>query len=486
MKIRPKSVSTHQQRPSKTASKHKEPRQTVDLLSPKDVRDGLRSTLEATGSSGRLKALLRQQGKVKDRKQDRLANAAFETVLEPEASPEEISRVFNLLEEALSDPKVRIVDSKKLGGGVNTTKLIRLSNGLRGVWKPNDEAYGRKLRKNIPLGQEDGRDRAAYLMDKRMGHAARIPPTVLREFDGKEGVLSFFVGNAETAGVSHQKAGEVLFDPVNTGTSPIAVLDNVVGNVDRHSGNWMIARTGQAVPIDHGLSFPYRNGSQGRCNTAFGRELKLAPETGEKLRGLLENRTEITAELEEVLDSKPVKAMFRRIEGILEDGETSVSWLGDSQTNKASATRFGYTKDHNYELTQVRGLSSKARRALQKDGIEDTKQLLAEFGHKKDRNKLFRNPKKGLAKAFTPDSLLDALNKADLMRMEGVGGTYAELLHHSGVDSIVELATRNPKTLADTLKEINQDLRVGERAPGSSEVGEWVRKAKLMDRKVKH
>ena len=47
------------------------------------------------------------------------------------------------------------------------------------------------------------------------------------------------------------------------------------------------------------------------------------------------------------------------------------------------------------------------------------------------------------------------MNHADLCRINGVAGQYADLLEEAGVDTVVELSRRNPANLATAIAETN-------------------------------
>ena len=52
--------------------------------------------------------------------------------------------------------------------------------------------------------------------------------------------------------------------------------------------------------------------------------------------------------------------------------------------------------------------------------------------------------------------ILKWVNHSDLFRINGVAGEYAELLEASGVDTVVELAQRNPTHLQAKMAETNE------------------------------
>lgn len=76
--------------------------------------------------------------------------------------------------------------------------------------------------------------------------------------------------------------------------------------------------------------------------------------------------------------------------------------------------------------------------------------------------------------------LLTYLNMADLQRIDGVGVVYAYLLETAGVDTVKELATRNPANLAAKLAEVNAGTNITKRVPPPGEVENWVAQAKGM------
>ena len=73
--------------------------------------------------------------------------------------------------------------------------------------------------------------------------------------------------------------------------------------------------------------------------------------------------------------------------------------------------------------------------------------------------------------------LYDA-KKLDLMRIKGVGYKYATLLLAAGVDTVPELATRNPANLAKKCAEVNEAEQIAESLPSEEQVSDWVAQAK--------
>jgi len=80
--------------------------------------------------------------------------------------------------------------------------------------------------------------------------------------------------------------------------------------------------------------------------------------------------------------------------------------------------------------------------------------------------------------------ILTWINHADLKRIKGVERQYAELLEASGVDTVVELAQRNPENLHQKMLETNQEKRLIRRPPSLSMVKRWVKQAKTLPRVI--
>ncbi len=80
--------------------------------------------------------------------------------------------------------------------------------------------------------------------------------------------------------------------------------------------------------------------------------------------------------------------------------------------------------------------------------------------------------------------ILKWVNMADLFRIKGVAEEYAELLEASGVDTVVELATRNAANLTKKMAEVNEDKKLVRALPSEKQVTDWVAQAKDLPRGV--
>jgi predicted flap endonuclease-1-like 5' DNA nuclease len=82
--------------------------------------------------------------------------------------------------------------------------------------------------------------------------------------------------------------------------------------------------------------------------------------------------------------------------------------------------------------------------------------------------------------------ILEWINRADLNRIKGIGSEYSDLLEAAGVDTVPELAQRNPENLYAQLKTVNAEKKLIRRLPGLKRVAGWVTQAKALPRVVQY
>jgi predicted flap endonuclease-1-like 5' DNA nuclease len=80
--------------------------------------------------------------------------------------------------------------------------------------------------------------------------------------------------------------------------------------------------------------------------------------------------------------------------------------------------------------------------------------------------------------------VLKWVNRADLARVKGIGEEYANLLEATGVDTVPELAQRNAENLHKKLIEVNDEKNLVRKVPAQSQVEDWIKQAKELDRVV--
>ena len=126
------------------------------------------------------------------------------------------------------------------------------------------------------------------------------------------------------------------------------------------------------------------------------------------------------------------------------------------------------------KLTDIRGIDDATAQKLRGAGATTCEKLLELGAAPAGRRKLA-----GDAGVDAKD-LLEWVNRADLARVKGVAGVYADLLENAGVDTVKELGTRRADNLLQTITEINAAQSLTKRLPTQSDVESWVAQAKKL------
>jgi predicted flap endonuclease-1-like 5' DNA nuclease len=129
-------------------------------------------------------------------------------------------------------------------------------------------------------------------------------------------------------------------------------------------------------------------------------------------------------------------------------------------------------------LLRVEGIGEVYTQKLSDAGIKTTNALLKQGATPKGRKEIAENS--GISETL----ILEWINHVDLFRIKGVFEEYADLLEEAGVDTVVELAQRNPANLYNKLVEVNEQKKLVRQLPGKSQVENWVAQAKQLDRAV--
>lgn len=85
---------------------------------------------------------------------------------------------------------------------------------------------------------------------------------------------------------------------------------------------------------------------------------------------------------------------------------------------------------------------------------------------------------------ISPKLILEWVNRSDLFRIKGIAEEYSDLLETAGVDTVPELAQRNPDNLYAALVKTNQAKKLVRKLPSANQVADWVAQAKDLDRVV--
>lgn len=131
-----------------------------------------------------------------------------------------------------------------------------------------------------------------------------------------------------------------------------------------------------------------------------------------------------------------------------------------------------------YKIDQIEGIGEVYAAKLQEAGIKTTDDLLEKCATKKGRATVAEET--GISEKL----ILKWTNHADLMRIKGIAGQFAELLEAGGVDTVKEFRHRVAANLQPKLVEINEEKNLCGRVPSVSELEKMIEEAKTLDPKV--
>ena len=128
------------------------------------------------------------------------------------------------------------------------------------------------------------------------------------------------------------------------------------------------------------------------------------------------------------------------------------------------------------KLSVIEGIGEAYEAKLEAAGVKSIEALLETCATKKGRSELAETT--GISEKL----ILKWANHADLARIKGIGGEYAELLEAAGVDTVPELATRKSENLFKKMQEINEAKSLVRKLPTKAQVEDWINQAGALPR----
>jgi small subunit ribosomal protein S1 len=128
----------------------------------------------------------------------------------------------------------------------------------------------------------------------------------------------------------------------------------------------------------------------------------------------------------------------------------------------------------------IEGIGPAYKEKLALANISFVEELLEAGADKKGRKAIVD------ATEISDKLILKWVNMADLFRINGIAGQFAELLEASGVDTVKELRNRVPANLHAKMVEVTTEKNLVNSLPSESQVESWVAEAKTLEPKVKH
>ncbi len=132
------------------------------------------------------------------------------------------------------------------------------------------------------------------------------------------------------------------------------------------------------------------------------------------------------------------------------------------------------------QVAEIEGIGPAYAEKLEKAGVQTVEALLEQGCSPAGRKRLIETT------GISDKLIMKWVNHADLFRIKGVAGQYAELLERAGVDTVVELSKRKADNLQQKMSEVNTQFNLVNKVPDAAVVAKWVEEAKTLPRKVSY
>jgi predicted flap endonuclease-1-like 5' DNA nuclease len=136
--------------------------------------------------------------------------------------------------------------------------------------------------------------------------------------------------------------------------------------------------------------------------------------------------------------------------------------------------RESMTKLAGKEMTEIEGIGPAYSEKLAAIDIKTIDQYLSVAADRKGRKEIAERT------GISPKLVLEWANRADLMRVPGIGEEFSDLLAQTGVDTVNELKYRNPENLYNSLHEVNEQKNLVRRLPSQDDVTALVEAAQKL------
>ena len=130
------------------------------------------------------------------------------------------------------------------------------------------------------------------------------------------------------------------------------------------------------------------------------------------------------------------------------------------------------------KLSEIKGITIRISYLIEAEGIKTVEALLDACATPAGRNKL------AAATGLNEKDILTWTNRADLARVKGIATQNADLLEAAGVDTVPELAQRNPENLHASILAENNKNRIVSKMASLNQVKDWVVQAKQLPRAI--
>ncbi len=153
--------------------------------------------------------------------------------------------------------------------------------------------------------------------------------------------------------------------------------------------------------------------------------------------------------------------------------EADQDWQPEDSGSEPSGDFYG---KYNRKVIDVEGIGEVYAQKLADAGITTTHALLQQCATRKGREDLAE--KTGISAKL----ILQWANHADMMRIQGIGPQWSDLLEMVGVNTVREMALRNPANLHQSMVDVNAEKKLVRQLPTPTQVEDWIEQAKELPR----
>jgi uncharacterized membrane protein HdeD (DUF308 family)/predicted flap endonuclease-1-like 5' DNA nuclease len=194
-----------------------------------------------------------------------------------------------------------------------------------------------------------------------------------------------------------------------------------------------------------------------------------------RLRRLASDQSEIKPDVPSTTDDRGIPATAVQpaaVKTAAEPTDPDLEFLGLGDAGELDKFK--------QSLVYIEGIGPAYAKKLSVIGIQSPLDLLRQGALPQGRKEISKKTEiSGLL-------ILEWINHIDLFRIRGVGSEYADLLEESGVDTVMELAHRNPQNLYEKMQSVNAVKNLVRKLPAQNQVVDWIAQAKELPRVIEY
>jgi len=200
----------------------------------------------------------------------------------------------------------------------------------------------------------------------------------------------------------------------------------------------------------------------------------------EEGEGVLETQGEMEEEYPPEMDTLVAGAVVKTANEVTESKVEAAPEAEFEAAAEIEETQEEVHAKFGQDIESVMGIGPAYGAKLRQAGIAAPLLLLRNGSTTKGRQQI------AAATEISEKLILKWVNYVDLYRIKGVSEAYAELLEATGVDTVPELAMRNPKNLHAKILEVIEQKRIYREPPAIEMVESWVAQAKKLPRAIQY